>query len=288
MDAIGRIDFTLEQALAGAATDCPPKLQEALRYSVFPGGARLRPKLCLAVAWACGEDEPRVVDGAAAAIELLHCASLVHDDLPCFDNADERRGKPSVHKVYGEQLAVLSGDALIVLAFEALAQGATRAPHRLGALSTIVSRATGAAGGICAGQAWECEPEVDVSRYHRAKTGALFSAATMAGAAACAVPYEPWRALGELVGEAYQVADDIRDVVCNAETLGKPVGQDEALARPSACRELGLEGAIAKLNDLVARAVDSIPACPRQQELRAVVRQEALRFLPADLRQAAA
>ena len=288
MNAIGRIDFTLEEALAGALADCPPKLAAALRYSVFPGGARLRPKLCLAVAWACGEDEPRVVDGAAAAIELVHCASLVHDDLPCFDNADERRGKPSVHKVYGEQLALLSGDALIVLAFEALAKGAARAPHRLAALSTIVSRATGAAGGICAGQAWESETEVDVSRYHRAKTGALFSAATMAGAAACSVTYEPWRALGELVGEAYQVADDIRDVVCNAESLGKPVGVDEALMRPSACRELGLQGAIDKLNNLVDRAVDSIPQCPRVQELRTIVRQEALRFLPEELAQAAA
>ena len=288
MDAMSRIDLTLEQALAGVLTDCPPKLSAALRYAVFPGGARLRPKLCLAVAWACGEDEPRVVDGAAAAIELLHCASLVHDDLPCFDNADERRGKASVHKAFGEQLAVLSGDALIVLAFEALATGAARAPHRLGALSTIVSRATGAAGGICAGQAWECEPSVDVSRYHRAKTGALFSAATMAGAASCALPYEPWRALGELVGEAYQVADDIRDVAGNAQDLGKPIGQDEALMRPSACRELGLRGAIDKLNDLVERAVDSIPQCPRVQELRGLVRQEALRFLPADLAQAAA
>ena len=90
----------------------------------FPGGARIRPRLCLAVAQACGEDQPAVTDAAAAAIELLHCASLVHDDLPCFDDAPIRRGKPSVHRAFGEQLAVLAGDALIVLAFETLALAA--------------------------------------------------------------------------------------------------------------------------------------------------------------------
>lgn len=288
MDAVGRIDFTLEQALMGAEADCPPKLAAALRYALFPGGARLRPKLCLAVAWACGEDDARVVDGAASAIELLHCASLIHDDLPCFDDADLRRGKPSLHRAFGEQIAVLAGDALIVLAFETLAAAAARRPHRLGPLTTIVSRATGAPGGICAGQAWECETEVDVSRYHRAKTGALFSAATMAGAAAAAVPYLPWRALGELIGEAYQVADDIRDVAGNPDEIGKPVGRDAALSRPSACRELGLRGAVARLNSLVEDAVASIPACPRAAELRALMRHEASRFLPEDILRAAA
>ena len=100
--------------------------QRPLRYAVFPGGARIRPRLCLAVAQACGEDQPAVTDAAAAAIELLHCASLVHDDLPCFDDAPLRRGKPSVHRAFGERLAVLAGDALIVLAFETLARAAVR------------------------------------------------------------------------------------------------------------------------------------------------------------------
>ena len=288
MDNGSRIEFTLEQALVGAAMDCPPKLAAALRYAVFPGGARLRPKLSLAVAWACGEDDQAIVNGAAAAVELLHCASLVHDDLPCFDNADSRRGKMSLHRAFGEQIAVLSGDALIVLAFDTLALGAHKHPTRLAPLSIIVSRATGAPGGLCAGQAWECEDQIDLSRYHRAKTGALFAAATMAGAAAAGVAHEPWRALGEYVGEAYQVADDIRDVAGNPETMGKPVGRDEALARPSACRELGLRGAVTRLNDLVDLAVESIPACTRAAELRALIRHQASHFLPADIAQAAA
>ena len=103
----------------------PPLLASALRYAVFPGGHRIRPQLCLAVARACGDERSRSADAAAAAIELLHCASLVHDDLPCFDDADMRRGKPSVHAQFGEPIAVLAGDALIVLAFETLAREAS-------------------------------------------------------------------------------------------------------------------------------------------------------------------
>jgi geranylgeranyl diphosphate synthase type II len=283
-----RIEASLKRSLALAAPDCPPGLAAAMRYAVFPGGARLRPKLALAVAWACGEAVPAVSDGAASAIELLHCASLVHDDLPCFDAADERRGKPSVHRAFGEQIAVLTGDALIVLAFESLADAAARAPRRLAVLTGIVARAGGASGGIAAGQAWECEAEVDVSLYHRAKTGSLFSAATMAGAAAAGADHAPWRRLGELIGEAYQVADDIRDVAGDPATLGKPVGRDVALARPSACRELGLRGAVARLKDLLEEALDSIPEAPRRAQLVGVIRDEASRFLPEEIARRAA
>src|ERR1700733_7820463 len=114
-----------------------------MRHAVFPRGARIRPRLCLAVAAACGEDDPAAADGAAAAIELMHCASLVHDDLPCFDNANTRRGRPSVHRAYGEPLAVLAGDALIVLAFQTIAWGAARSPARLAALVLAMASATG-------------------------------------------------------------------------------------------------------------------------------------------------
>src|SRR5262245_7582368 len=104
MDAIGRLERALSDALLLAdGPDAPPRLAAAMRYAVFPGGARVRPKLCLAVAAACGDDAPALADSAAVAIELLHCASLVHDDLPCFDNASTRRGKPSVHQAYGER-----------------------------------------------------------------------------------------------------------------------------------------------------------------------------------------
>jgi geranylgeranyl diphosphate synthase type II len=288
MNAAEAIEAMLENALANADPECPRKLAAAMRYAVFPGGARLRPKLCLSVSWACGADDQRTATGAAAAIELLHCASLVHDDMPCFDDAETRRGKPSVHRAFSEPLALLAGDALIVMAFDVLAVGAQARPLRLPSLVRIVSAATGAAGGITAGQAWECEPQIDLSRYHRAKTGALFSAATMAGAASAGQNYEPWRELGECLGEAYQIADDIRDVVCDPEQLGKPVGRDEALLRPSACRELGVRGAIAKLSDLVEQSVASIPRCKRGEELGGLIRLEASRFLPAEVAELAA
>src|SRR5512139_3211621 len=110
-----RVEMALEAALnAASGPKCPPKLASALRYSVFPGGHRIRPQIVLAVAMACGDPNPQHTDAAAAAIELMHCASLVHDDLPSFDDAPIRRGKPTVHVEYGEPLAVLTGDALIV------------------------------------------------------------------------------------------------------------------------------------------------------------------------------
>ena len=121
MDAKNRIERALAAATRqGSGPGCPPGLAAAVAHAVFPGGARIRPKLCLSVARACGDRHPAMADAAAAAIELLHCASLVHDDLPCFDDAPLRRGKPSVHRAFGERLAVLAGDALIVLSFETL------------------------------------------------------------------------------------------------------------------------------------------------------------------------
>jgi geranylgeranyl diphosphate synthase type II len=123
-------------------------------------------------------------DAAATAIELIHCASLVHDDMPCFDNADIRRGKPTVHRAYGEPLALLTGDTLIVAAFEVLARAAATDPERAVTLIRILGESTGMPGGICAGQGWESEDKIDLSAYHRAKTGALFTAATRMGAAA--------------------------------------------------------------------------------------------------------
>lgn len=289
MSDLLRIEQALSDILGAVQTvDAPPRLSAALRYAVFPGGARIRPRLCLAVARACGEDRPGVTDAAAAAIELLHCASLVHDDLPCFDDAPTRRGKPSVHRAYGERLAVLGGDALIVLAFQGLASGCAAAPERLPRLLTIVAQSVGLPSGIAAGQAWECESYVELSRYQRAKTGALFAAATEAGAAAAGVPCEPWRLLGDRLGEAYQMADDIRDVAGDAATLGKPVGRDAALGRPSAAGEYGLEGAVRRLEHLVAGALEAIPDCPGADALRAHVVQEARALLPADLAQQAA
>jgi geranylgeranyl diphosphate synthase type II len=289
MDVMARIERALETALAeDRGGTCPPKLSQALHYTVFPGGHRLRPRLCLTVARACGDPDPVAADAAACAIEFLHCASLAHDDLPCFDDAETRRGKPTVHKIYGEPIAVLAGDALIVLAFETLARGMTFAPEKLARMVGIVGAAAGAPGGICAGQAWESEAVIPLGDYHRAKTGALFGAATAAGALAAGANPDLWRALGAKLGEAYQVADDIRDMASSEEEAGKPIGQDVAHGRPSAARELGLAGAIRLLDQLVDEAVGSIPECPHQAHLKAAITLEARRFLPPELARSAA
>lgn len=289
MDAMSRIERTLEATIARASgPGAPPLLARALAYAVFPGGTRLRPRLCLAVAGACGDHDPALADAAAAAIELLHCASLVHDDLPAFDDAAMRRGKPSVHRQYGEPIAVLAGDALIVLAFEALAHAATKSPGRLAPVTLIVARSVGMPNGIAAGQAWECEPSPPLGDYQRAKTGALFAAATAAGAAAAGHDIVGWRLLGERLGEAYQVADDIRDVESSPEELGKPVGRDVALGRPSAVTQYGLDGAKRLLEELVDGAIGSVPACPGALAFRRLVVAEANRFLPRDIARRAA
>jgi len=282
-----RIELALDSAVhrAGGA-GAPPLLASALHYAVFPGGHRIRPTLSLAVAAACGDRFPRETDAAAAAVELLHCASLVHDDLPCFDDADTRRGKPSVHAQFGAPLAVLTGDALIVLAFETLAREI--AASRLAALVAIVAAAVGAPHGIVAGQAWECEAAVPLTDYQRAKTGALFVGATMAGAAAAGADPEPWRALGDRIGEAYQVADDLRDVLCTADELGKPIGQDAVRMRPNAAALLGIGGAKARLEALVAAASASIPDCPGRAKLSAAIELQTRALFPRQLAQVAA
>jgi geranylgeranyl diphosphate synthase type II len=289
MDIMSRIESSLSLAFTRAqAPSGPPLLAAAMRHAVFPGGARVRPRLCLAVAAACGDDDPNAADAAAAAIELLHCASLVHDDLPCFDDAATRRGRPSVHAAYGSPIAVLAGDALIVLAFQILAWGTIATPKRLGSLVLTVAQAVGIPNGIVAGQAWESEPKADLATYQRAKTGALFAAATIAGAAAAGADPQPWRHLGEALGEAYQVADDLLDAVSNPSESGKPVGRDAALDRPSAVRAYGITGALSLLESLARSAADSIPNCPGAAPLRTLIAQEARRLVPASLSHAAA
>ncbi len=267
---------------------CPPGLEQAVHYAVFPGGARIRPKICLAVADACTEDHPELSEAAAASVELLHCASLVHDDLPCFDDSPLRRGRPSVHRAFGESMAVLVGDALIVMAFQVLVRGSSQAPDRLPELIQIIANSVGMQSGIVAGQAWECEPEVNLGDYQQLKTGSLFAAATAAGAAAAGVDSRPWRSLGENIGSAYQVVDDILDVAGDAEKLGKPIGQDEARGHPSCVREMGLEGARRHFEGVLATVVEKIPPCAGRARLMARVVEESSKFLPASLAEHAA
>lgn len=281
MGSDDRVERALERALELAVgPSTPPRLADALRYAVFPGGGRIRPRLVLAVADACGSPMAPVADAAAAAVELLHCASLVHDDLPCFDNAPLRRGRASVHAAYGPELAVLVGDGLIVAAFEALATGCRRAPHLLPGLVRSVGAGVGVACGIVAGQAWESEPTVNLRAYHRAKTGALFEAAVRAGAIAGGGDPEAWAPLGQHLGEAYQVADDIADVVGSPGALGKPVGQDAVLDRPSAARSLGVHGAYARLDGLFQQILGVIPACVDRPGFEAWVGELCSRIFP--------
>lgn len=263
-----RVERALLAALEPGEAEAPPLLSAAARHAVFPGGGRLRPRLCLAVASACGDPDPGITDAAAAAVELMHCASLVHDDLPCFDAADTRRGQPTVHRAFGESIAVLTGDQLIVLAFEHLARAGVESPRRLAAMVSLLAKGAGAPYGIVAGQAWESEPKIDASLYRRAKTGALFEAAAALGAVAAGASPAAWSVVGARIGEAYQVADDILDVMGDPERLGKPVGQDAAFGRPNAVVELGLAEARRLFDRLVRDAAAAVPACVDPEPVR--------------------
>lgn len=289
MEAGERIEAALKLAVQRTATEAaPPSLAAAIRHAVFPGGARVRPRLTLAVATACGESDPDLALAAAAAVELLHCASLVHDDLPCFDDAAIRRGLPSVHAVFGVSIALLAGDALIVLAFETLAAAGAKAPARLAPMIATIARGVGAPAGIAAGQAWESEPDPPPETYRRSKTGSLFIAATSAGALAGGGNPADWQNLGLRLGEAYQVADDLLDAVSAEGDSDKPVGRDALLGRPNTVARLGLAGAVECLESLIEAAVESIPSCRGETELRDLVRLQALRLVPKHLSHRAA
>jgi geranylgeranyl diphosphate synthase, type II len=234
----------------------------------------------MAVFQACAGSDAKAALAGACAIEMLHCASLVHDDLPCFDGAAYRRGKPSIHVAFGERLAILAGDALIVEAF------ATTAAYP--DITRIVAQSVGAPHGICAGQAWECESTMDLVRYQRAKTGALFAACTMAGAAASGYAFKPWANLGMLIGEAFQVADDLRDVAGVSGEIGKPTGQDAANGLPNMVSTLGFDGAMQHLENLLDRVVSSIPDCPGKTALGQQIVAVSRAMVPKQLARGAA
>jgi len=289
MDATPAIERALERALSFATVgDRPPLLCRAAEHAVFAGGARVRPRLCLAVAEACGNPYPEASMAAGVAIELLHSASLVHDDLPCFDDSDLRRGKPSVHIAYGQPLAVLAGDALIVLAFETLARECAVTPHRIAPLIATIARAVGMPNGIVAGQAWESEPHIDVEEYHRTKTAALFVGSTAAGATAADSDPQPWMEVGVQLGAAYQVADDLRDRMASAKEIGKPCRQDAGNGQPNMVDQLGVPECLAKLQEHVTQAVDAVPDVPGSDGLRGLIHGEVKRLMPRKLIQSAA
>ena len=280
-----RIEAAIASAIrTGQSGPAPSRLAAALHHATAPGGARIRPTILTSVALACGDDRPALTDIAAAALELIHCASLVHDDLPMFDDADLRRGRPSTHRAFSEPLAVLAGDSLIVLAFDILSRAPAADASRALGLIRILARRTGMPFGICAGQGWESEDRIDLSAYHQAKTGALFIAATQMGALAAGQDPDPWEELGARIGEAFQVADDLRDALCDAATLGKPAHQDDLHGRPNAVTRLGVTGALGRLDDILAGAISSIPKCPGEAQLAQMVRAYADRIVPAAAR----
>ena len=289
MDVSNFIDQSLHEAVRAMTVEpCPSRLAKSLRYTLFPGGARMRPKLVLAVASACSDELPVLAPKAAVAVEFLHCASLVQDDLRCFDDAQTRRGKPSVHVAFDERLAILASDALIVAAFDVVSQAALADAQRRLDLIGLLSRQVGSVHGITAGQAWECEQEIDIDAYHQAKTGSLFAAATQAGALSAGVEVTPWARTGECIGAAYQIADDLHDVLGSEAQMGKPVNVDATHGRPNVVAELGAAAAVAKLNGLIEEVIDTIPTCKNADLFIETVRHEATRFFPKEFARSAA
>lgn len=227
----------IDEALHKAMTvdgEIAPTIFDSMRYSLFAGGKRLRPVLLLAAAEACGAESDKFLK-VACGLEMIHTYSLIHDDLPAMDNDDYRRGKLTNHKVYGEGIAVLAGDSLLTYAFETMlsAEGI-----ELSTLMRVVREIAVAAGpqGMVGGQVIDLESEgkrVDLATLqmmHRAKTGALFRAAVRAGAILAGASEEKLAALttyAEKFGLAFQITDDVLDVIGTAEAIGKPVGSDE-------------------------------------------------------------
>ena len=277
-----KLEEALKKAIKKAGrSPAPPKLAAAMDYAIFPGGARVRPQLCLAVSSACGLDNFELSMASAVSVEMMHCASLVHDDLPAFDNADIRRGKPTVHKAFDEPLAVLCGDSLIILAIQVLTAQGLSAPKRLGELINTLTNSTGMPYGICSGQGWESEKTIDLSAYHKLKTASLFVASTKMGAIAAGEDPEPWAELGQRIGEAFQVADDLKDF-SDSQKSGKSNNRDSENDRPNAVLKLGEKGAIKRLQDILAGAIASIPSCPGEVELIKIVRSQAERLTPVE------
>jgi geranylgeranyl diphosphate synthase type II len=261
------VEASLSDALdrVFAPNEGPPRLREAARAAVLGGGSRVRPSLCTAVAEAYGNPMPELTRSYAVAVELAHAASLVHDDLPTFDDAATRRGRPSVHAEFGEATAILVGDALIVAAFDTLGGTAATAGGKLGVAIGLLARALGGTHGLVAGQAWESEPHVDVDRYHRAKTAALFEASASLGALAAGSDAGAFRAFGENIGLAYQAADDLLDATgqCangSAAGAGKPLGNDAAHGRPNLAIAVGESFARARIARGLEAAKASIPS----------------------------
>jgi geranylgeranyl diphosphate synthase type II len=229
------VDTELDRLAPSEATP-PETIHRAMRYSLFAGGKRIRPILCMEAARAVS-DRTAGVETAACPLEMVHTYSLIHDDLPALDNDDLRRGKPTCHKVFGEAVAILAGDALLTLAFEVLSAIETVDAARASRMALELATAAGTRGGMIAGQVCDLEGEgkapdpVLLETIHRAKTGAMLRASLRIGAIYAGADGEQLRVLsryGEHIGLAFQIVDDILDVEGNSEALGKTAGKDAA------------------------------------------------------------
>ncbi|KAB2638758.1 MAG: polyprenyl synthetase family protein [Verrucomicrobia bacterium] len=258
------VDAALDACLP-PARQRPTTLHAAMRYSVFAGGKRLRPLLCLAAAEACGGDPANAL-AAACAVELMHTYSLVHDDLPCMDDDDLRRGRPTCHKVYGEGMAVLCGDALLTHSFAVLVQSPVTRRYTTGHFMAALAEA-GDSTHLIGGQVMDLEGEGkslsrrDLVRIHEAKTAALLTAALrLGGMSANATPAKlaALNAFGHALGLAFQVIDDILDVTQSTEILGKTAGKDQAVEKATYPAILGLDASRREAARLTRRAMAAL------------------------------
>lgn len=265
-------------AFLDAQTMIPARLGEAIRYSLFAGGKRLRPTLALEWFAALGGTSTASARAAAGAIELIHTFSLVHDDLPAMDDDALRRGRPTNHVVYGEAMAILAGDSMTTLAFEAIA---TRAePRHVAALVAGLARASGPAGMI-GGQAIDIASEhvrLDLdalSRLHAMKTGALLTSACRLGAIAAdadAAMMDHATTFGANLGLAFQIMDDVLDETATPEQMGKATGKDSDAGKNTYPRLIGLDASRARAHDALATAEAALDGVSARSRLRALAR----------------
>jgi geranylgeranyl diphosphate synthase type II len=270
-----RVEEALQAALAEG--EVPLRLREAMGYLLLAGGKRLRPLLTIGAAEAVGGDLAAVLP-VAVALEMIHTYSLLHDDLPCMDDDDLRRGRPTCHRVFGEALAVLAGDALLTRAFEV----ASRAAGEAGRAASIVGEIARGAGpaGMVGGQVLDLEGEdrrltlEEVERMHALKTGALFVASVRAGALCAGAGDEAFGALSayaRALGLAFQVTDDLLDVLGDRRALGKPVGGDAAKGKSTFPALLGVEQSRQRARALVREATEALATFgPSADPLRAL------------------
>lgn len=258
-------DAALERLLP-AATQHPTSIHQAMRHSVFAGGKRLRPILCMEAARMIAGQVPAGVEDLGAAIEMLHTYSLIHDDLPALDNDDLRRGRPTCHVAFGEATAILAGDALQTCAYEVMARLRCPAEQTVHIIQEL-AHATGTVDGMIGGQVVDLEAEhtkadAETLEYiHRAKTGALLTASLVTGcyfAGAKATEVQRVREFGRAAGLAFQIADDILDVTQTSEQLGKTAGKDLSAEKATYPALYGLEKAEQMASQLINQACSAL------------------------------